>query len=693
MINKQLLNPESIAVIGGSNEFYKPGGKLLKNLIDGGFKGELHVVNPKEEMVQGIKCYKDVNDIPAVDLAILAIPAKLCIEAVSILANKKNTRAFIIISAGFSEAGHEGKLIEDKVVEIITKVNGALIGPNGIGVITPAYAGVFTEPIPAMNPMGIDFISGSGATAVFIIDAGMRKGLSFANIFSVGNCAQIGVEDILKHMDENFDPATSPRIKLLYLENLSNPQILLKHARSLIQKGCKIAAIKSGSSEAGSRAASSHTGALASSDLAVETLFKKAGIIRCSGRDELLTVACALSFPKAKGKNFAIITHAGGPAVMLTDSLSKNGLKVPEIKNEYVRFLLEELYPGSSVSNPIDFLATGTALQLASIIEYVNKKFDEIDAMVVIFGTPGLFKVFDAYQVIHEKIENSIKPIYPVLPSEIVAADEIKTFVSKGHVYFHDEVLLGEALGKIYNMPDIELVEENISDVVKQTVRTIISKTENGYLSPDVVQELIDAVSIPRVIERLVDSERDLVKAAKDVSYPLVMKVVGPVHKSDVGGVTLNIDSATVLLSEFKRMMQISGATGVLLQPMLKGIELFMGAKYENPFGHLILCGLGGIYIELLKDVAAGLAPLCKSEAHRMVQSLKAYQLFKGARGQKPVNETGFVDIMLKLSTLLVVAPEIEELDFNPLLADGDKIVVVDARIKINHTLNKFLSE
>jgi acetyltransferase len=686
-MNKQLLDPRSIVVIGASNEIFKPGGKILKNLVDGGFKGELYVVNPKEELVQGLKCYKDINDIPTTDLAILAIPAGLCVDAVSVLADKKNTRAFVIISAGFSESGHEGKLIEERIVKIINEVNGVLIGPNGIGVITPTYKGVFTEPIPIMDPLGVDFISGSGATAVFIIDAGMKKGLSFANIFSVGNSAQVGVEDILKYMDENFEPETSPKIKLLYLEKIDNPNLLLKHASSLIRKGCKIAAIKSGSSDAGSRAASSHTGALASSDVAVDALFTKAGIVRCYGREDLITVASVFMQAKAKGKNFAIITHAGGPAVMLTDSLSKNGLHVPEIKNEYTKFLLDELFPGSSVANPIDFLATGTALQLASIIEYVNKKFDEIDAMIVIFGTPGLFKVFDAYQVIHEKMQNSIKPIYPVLPSEIVANEEIMAFVAKGNVYFHDEVTLGDALGKVYNMPDIELAEGDFHEADISAIREIIQSSENNYLTPENVQKLIDAVGIPRVKEAVVDNEEDLISVANIISYPLVMKVVGPVHKSDVGGVSLNIDGDDFLRSEFKRMMGISGAVGVLLQPMMKGIELFIGAKFENSFGHIILCGLGGIYIELLKDVAAGLAPLTKNQAHRMIQSLKAYKIFKGARGQKPINENYFVDIMLRLSTLLHYAPEIEELDFNPLLANEEKIIVVDARIKINKAL------
>ncbi|NJO92962.1 MAG: CoA-binding protein [Chloroflexia bacterium] len=683
MINRQLIEPSSIAIIGGSNDVSKPGGKIVKNILTGNFEGELFVVNKKEQEVQGIKCYPDVKELPDVELAILAIPAHFCVEAVDILANKKGTRAFIIISAGFSEHSKEGALIEKEIVRIIESVDGVLIGPNGIGILTPAYNGVFTEPIPQMNPNGVDLVSGSGATAVYILDSGMQKGLSFACVVSVGNSAQVGVEEVLEYMDLNFDPEKSSKIKLLYLEKIEKPEKLLKHASSLIKKGCKIAAIKSGSSEAGSRAASSHTGALASSDTAVDALFRKAGIVRCYGREELTNVGCAFVLPRASGKRFAVITHAGGPAVMLTDTLSKNGLEIPEIKNEYISFLLDELFPGSSVSNPIDFLATGTAEQLGTILEYVNKKFEEIDAMVVIFGSPGLFKIFDVYELLHAKMMKSQKPIYPVLPSVEVASEEINNFISKGNVYFSDEVILGEALGKIYGTPEPAGEATLLKDIDTKKIREVIDNSSDGYLSPDDVQVLIDACNIPRVKEQVVSDKTALLEAARSASYPLVMKVVGPVHKSDVGGVTLNIDNDEFLMSEFDRMMKIKEATGVLLQPMLSGIELFMGANYEPPFGHLILCGLGGIFIEILKDVASGLAPLNKKEAHNMVQSLKSYKLFKGARGQEPIDEELFVDIMLRLSTLLHHAPEIKELDFNPLLAKGKQIVVVDSRIRI----------
>lgn len=400
MITPQLTHPNSIVVVGGSNDIHKPGGKILKNLIDGNFSGKLYVLNPKEDEVQGIKSYRDPKEMPDADLAIIAIAAKYTPQTVEFLTKEKNTRAFIVISAGFSEESAEGKKLEDQVVEAVNKVNGSLIGPNCVGVITPQHHSVFTLPIPDLDPQGCDFISGSGATACFIMEAGIPKGLRFANVYSVGNSAQMGVEDVLKHMDENFDAEKDSKIKLLYMETIEKPDILLKHASSLIKKGCKIAAVKAGTSEAGSRAASSHTGALASSDTAVDALFRKAGIVRCYGREELISVASVFQYPELKGKNIAVITHAGGPAVMITDSLSNGGLQVPPISGTAADELKGKLFPGSSVSNPIDFLATGNAEQLGTIIDYVNEKFDQIDAMVVIFGTPGLSEIYDVYDLL-----------------------------------------------------------------------------------------------------------------------------------------------------------------------------------------------------------------------------------------------------------------------------------------------------
>ena len=683
MLHKKIINPNRIVVIGASNNIQTPGGRVLKNLIDEGFKGELFAVNPKETEVQGIKCYQNVTEIPNVDCAIIAIAAKFTLDTVKVLTQQKETRGFIIFSAGFSEKDKEGEELEHQIVNEINAVGGSLLGPNNIGLINQNYAGVFTTPIPKLNAKGADFITGSGATAVFIMEAAMASGLTFSSVYSVGNSAQIGVEEVLQNLDETFDPETSSKVKLLYIESIDNPQKLLKHASSLIQKGCKIAAIKAGSSSAGSRAASSHTGALANSDVAVDSLFKKAGIIRCYGRNELITVASIFMHPELTGKNIAIITHAGGPAVMLTDSLSSNGLNVPEINGEASKELLTKLYLGSSVANPIDFLATGTAEQLETIIDYCENRFDEIDAMVVIFGSPGLFEVYDVYDVLHKKIRECKKPIFPVLPSVVNVKNEIDYFIGKGNMNFPDEVLFGNALAKIASTSKPNYNETAIVKADSEKIRSIVDNATEGYLKPKQVIELLSAANIPVVREAVCSSKEESLDAAKDLGFPVVMKVIGPIHKSDVGGIFLNINSEEKLVDAFDKIMKIKDATGVLMQPMKKGIELFIGAKKEDKFGHMVLCGLGGIYIEVLKDVNSALAPISLTEASSMIKNLKSYKVIEGVRNQEGINQELFAEIITRISNLVTIAPEISELDLNPLLGNSEEIIAVDARIRI----------
>ncbi len=683
MITRQLTHPKSIVVVGASNDITKPGGKILKNILDGGFRGDLYVSNPKAEEVQGVKSYQDPNSLPDVDLAVIAIAARFIPDLVDLLTKQKKTRAFIILSAGFSEESAEGKRLEERIVKSINAVGGSLIGPNCVGILTPQHHSIFTYPIPKLDPKGCDFISGSGATACFIMEAGIPKGLTFANVYSVGNSAQMGVEEILQYMDETFDPEKDSRIKMLYIEHIAKPKLLLKHASSLIRKGCRIAAIKAGASDAGSRAASSHTGALASSDVAVDALFRKAGIVRCQSREELISVASVFSYPELKGKNIAIVTHAGGPAVMLTDALANGGLEVPPISGIAASELKEKLFPGSSVENPIDFLATGTAEQLGIIIDAVNNQFDHIDAVVVIFGTPGLTEIYDVYEVLDHKMRNSRKPIFPVLPSILTAEKEVKTFLAKGWTNFPDEVQLGHALSKIWNTPAPVDTYVDLPEIDVKTIRNIISKTDHGYINPTHIQKLLDAAGIGRAREAVVTNPDDAVNQAKQLGYPVVMKVVGPIHKSDVGGVILNVNSEKQLITEFERMMQIEDTHAILLQPMLKGTELFAGIKYEPGFGHMILCGLGGIFIEVLKDVSSAISPIGAEEARKMVTSLRSYPIIKGVRGQKPINEQHFIEIIRRLSALVETAPEIVELDLNPLLGNEKHVVAVDARIRI----------
>lgn len=684
MINKQLLNPQSIVVIGGSNNEQKPGGAIVRNLKQGGFKGQLSILNPKEAEVQGIKAVQDMKDLPNADLAILVVAAKYCPDYVDYLTEHKGVRAFIIISAGFGEETHEGLLLEQHILDTCEKWGAALIGPNCIGLMTNNHHSVFTRPIPALDPKGADFISGSGATAVFILESAVTKGLQFNSVWSIGNGKQIGIEDVLEYMDEHFDPEHDSKVKLLYIENISHPERMLKHARSLIAKGCRIAAIKAGSSESGSRAASSHTGAIASSDTAVDALFRKAGIVRCYSREELTTVGCVLTLPEVTGRNVAIVTHAGGPGVMLTDALSKGGMNVPMLDKTIGEELKAQLYPGSSVANPIDFLATGTPEHLGIAIDYCEKRYDNVDAIVVIFGTPGLVPCDDAYAVLHEKMLTCKKPIFPVLPCLNTAGREVKDFLAKGHVNFADEVDLAHALVRVIDTPKPATTDNLCPDVDAAAVRRIIDGIkEDGYIAPEQVRALLQAAAIPVVPEAVSSNCDELVGAARQMGYPIVVKVVGPVHKSDVGGVTLNVKDDEQLKAEFDRMMQIPDATAVMIQKMISGTELFIGAKYEPRFGHNVLCGLGGIFVEVLKDVAMGLAPLSQPEAQQMVRSLKGYKIIQGTRGKQGLDEELYVKIIQRLSTMLFHAPEIKEMDINPLLAGPDHVTAVDARIRV----------
>ena len=716
MINRQLLQPESIVVIGGSNNVHKPGGALVRNLIEGGFplpvagtlpaEGDpgLRIVNPKEDEVQGVKAFHDVKEIPPTELAVLVVAARFCLDYVEYLAKEKEVRAFIIISAGFGEETKEGAKMEQKILDICEQYQCALIGPNCIGLLNSHHHSVFTKPIPSLNPKGADFISGSGATAVFILESGVTKGLAFNSVWSIGNGKQIGIEDVLQYMDEHFDAERDSHIKLLYIENISNPDKLLFHASSLIRKGCRIAAIKAGSSESGSRAASSHTGAIASSDSAVEALFRKAGIVRCYSREELTTAGCifsivapprpspvgrevssaSFSLPTGEGWGGAIITHAGGPGVMLTDALSKGGMKVPKLEGPATEELKSQLFAGASVSNPIDILATGTPEQLGIAIDYCDQRFPEIDAIFVIFGTPGLVQLYTAYDVLHQKIKECHKPIFPILPSVHTAGPEVAEFLKKGHVNFSDEVTLATTLTRVISTPPPAAPEIELFGVDVPRIRNIIgSIEEDGYVAPDIVHQLLESAGIPMVPEMVSNDKKTLTDFAQKVGYPVVAKVVGPVHKSDVGGVALNIRTPEHLALEFDRMMKIEGATSVMVQKMLKGTELFIGAKYEERFGHVVLCGLGGIFVEVLRDVSSGLAPLSYPEAYSMIRSLRAYKIIQGTRGQAGINQQRYAEIIVRLSTLLRFATEIKEMDINPLIADEHDVVAVDARILI----------
>ena len=688
MINPKLLNPQSIVICGASSDIHKPGGKALKNLLESAFQGQIYAVNPKETEVQGVKCYAKVDDLPQVDCAILCIAAKFCAQTVDVLTQQKGTKGFIIISAGFSEENAEGAAIEKHIVDAINAVGGSLIGPNCTGFLNTNYSGCFDTPIPKLDPKGVDFITGSGATAVFIKEYGMSNGLKFNSVWAVGNSAQLGIEDVLEHLDETFDPEKSSRVIMLYMEKIGDPMGLLKHSRSLINKGCHIAAIKSGGSAAGSRAASSHTGALATNDAAVDALFQKAGIVRCHNRQELTTVCGVFMHPEIKGKRCAVITHAGGPAVMLTDVLSNGGMEVPPLKDHPASpALLAKLFGGSSVGNPIDFLATGTAEQLGYIIDTVENEYDEIDFSVVIFGSPGLFSNKEVYDLLDEKMKTCKKPIFPVLPSIINVKDEINDFIAKGRINFPEECVLGNAIVKVYNTPKPQPEHVELPQVDVARIRATVDRCKDGYMEIADYNELLDAAGISRKKSVEVSKKEDALAFAKEVGcskdVPLVMKVVGPLHKSDVGGVTLGVKDLDTVAKEFDRLIVIPETYAVEMYPMLDGTDVYIGAIRDPKFGHQIFFGLGGIFIEVLKDVQSALAPITAAEAKEMLTKLRGYKILQGVRGQEPVNLDLYADQIARVSALVQAAPEIAEMDLNPLLGNPRYVTAVDARIRL----------
>ena len=560
--------------------------------------------------------------------------------------------------------------------------------PNCTGFLNTNYSGCFDTPIPKLDPKGVDFITGSGATAVFIKEYGMTNGLKFNSVWAVGNSAQLGIEDVLEHLDETFDPEKSSHVIMLYMEKVGDPQRLLKHSRSLINKGCHIAAIKSGGSAAGSRAASSHTGALATNDAAVDALFRKAGIVRCQNRQELTTVCGVFMYPEIKGNRCAVITHAGGPAVMLTDVLSNNGIEVPSLKEHPASpALLEKLFGGSSVGNPIDFLATGTAEQLGYIIDTVENEYTDIDFSVVIFGSPGLFSNREVYALLNEKMKTCKKPIFPVLPSIINVKDEIQEFIDMGNINFPEECVLGNAICKVYNTPkpQPENVEQPAIDVAR--IRKTVERCKSGYMEIADYNELLDAAGISRKKSVEVSKVEDALAFAKEVGcskdVPLVMKVVGPLHKSDVGGVTLGVKDLATVEKEFNRLIVIPETYAVEMYPMLDGTDVYIGAIKDPKFGHQIFFGLGGIFIEVLKDVQSALAPISAAEAKEALTKLRGYKILQGVRGQEAVNIDLYADQIARVSALVQAAPEIAEMDLNPLLGNPRYVTAVDARIRL----------
>lgn len=679
---KLLFHPESIAVIGASNEKLKTGGRVTDNIKSNGYIGKLWAINPKAPDVMGLPTFKSVADLPsAPDLAYIAIPAPFVRASLEELA-AKGTKAVIILTAGFGEKDQKGKEEEQRFLEIALKNNMTIIGPNCSGFLTTCYSGKFAGLIPRLKKGQIDIISGSGATVDYLMEQATMRGLSFSNVVNMGNSIQIGVEDIFELVDENYGPENS-RLILMYMESVKKPQKLLKHARSLSKKGCTIVGIKSGVTAAGERAAASHTGAMASPDTAVQALFDKAGIIRVQSKAELIEIACAFTAIKGLITDYrvCVVTDAGGPGVMLSDELGRQGLKQPILSQETQKRLSEVLPPEAAIGNPIDTLPSRTPEQMEKIFTILNEtEKDNIDVIFAITGNSGMTDNWKLYEAILKGMDTGSIPIIPIISSASTCRDMIDKLRDAGRIIFPDEVPVGTALGRLSRKSSLAEPMELPYDFDKTRIEDIL-KNQGEQLDPDAVKGIMAATGLKLPFQADVFDKANFAAACERAGYPLVMKVIGPLHKSDVGGVKIGVTDYEKAIIAFDELMKIKDARGVLVQQMIEGTEVIIGAKKEERFGHLIMFGLGGIYTEALKDVSFALAPLGIEECMAMINKIKTLPILKGIRGQKGVSLEVLADYIARLSLLVHNFVQIEEIDLNPVKGYGKELFVVDARI------------
>ncbi len=677
-----LFRPQSIAVIGASADPMKPGGRVFKLILEHGYGGALWPVNPKATELLGIPAFPNIAALPEPpDLAIVAIPSHMVLAAVTELAECR-TGAVIVLTSGFGEKDTAGKELEAKMRQQADSAGMALIGPNCSGFLTSAYKGKFAGIVPQLPGGAVDFISGSGATVDYVMECAEVRGLSFGTVINLGNSAQMGVEDLVQVYDENYDENCA-RILMLYMESVKKPALLLRHARSLVKKGCVLVGIKSGATLAGSQAAASHTGAMATSDAAVQALFEKAGIIRVTGRSSLIDVACVLQAARGRlsGRRVCIVTDAGGPGVMLADALNRGQMELPVLSAATRAELAKILPPESSTVNPIDALPSRTAGQIEAIIRVLGDlERDNLEAIAFLTGDSGLSDNGAIYQAISDASRKSPIPILPVLSSLTSCREKIETFIRQGNVFFSDEVTMGEAISKVAAWLAPVGITDCPSDYNEVEIRQAVAG-QKGALDPATIKQVLRAAGFRLPKQGEVFDKEHLVEECRRIGFPLAMKAIGPLHKTDVGGVRLGIQDKEMALHTWSELMAIDEATGVLLQPMIDGLEVILGACQEGDFGHLVMFGLGGIHAEVLKDVKFALAPLAPSEARQMIDGIRSRPLLDGVRGAQGMNVEVLVDFLVRLGRLVADFPEIGEIDLNPIKGSGDRLYVVDCRI------------
>jgi len=685
---KAFFEPRSIAVVGAGRKRGGIGAEIFHNLMSAGFQGVLYPVNEKAPFVGSVTAYPRVTDIPGeVDLAIVVVPA----EGVAAIIDdciEKGVRAIVIISAGFAETGTDGRARESALLEKVRNAGVRMIGPNCMGIINTdpkvALNGTFS---PVYPPEGrVAMSTQSGALGLAILDYARRLNLGISTFVSVGNKADVSSNDLIQYWAD--DPRTD--VILLYLESFGNPRKFGRIAKR-IAASKPIVVVKSGRSRAGARAASSHTGALAATDAVVSALFRQAGIIRTDTLEELFDVANLLTHqPVPRGSRVAILTNAGGPGILAADACEAQGLELPMLADATVAELRSFLPATASVANPVDMIASATPDHFLRATRALLAD-ENVDSLVVIFIPPLVTDPEAVAAAIVEGSKESVgKPVLANFMSTKGAPEILRSIPSYGFPEAAASALAkvtayGEWRGKpAGTQPSFDDIR---TDDAKAVVERALERG-GGWLSPIEIGELFSSAGIPVVKSRFVSTVDDALQAAAEVGFPVALKAAGPaiVHKTEVGGVALNLADDVAVRRAYDDMASRLGSdlTGVIIQEMVPaGVEVVVGATLDPTFGPLVLYGSGGILVELLNDVAFRINPLTGADAREMINEVRGTALLRGYRGSKPADEDALADIILRVSALLEICPQIHEMDANPVKILEKGAIVVDARVRV----------
>jgi acetyl coenzyme A synthetase (ADP forming)-like protein len=695
---RRILYPRSVAIIGASRNPDSVGAAVVRNLQASGFRGPIYPVNPSAATIQSLAAYPSVEMIPGgVDLVVVAVPADRVLEAAR-QCGRKGVQALIVLTAGFSEEGDEGRHRQAELLSICRDNGIRLIGPNCIGVIN-------TDPCSPLNatfgpltakPGCIGLASQSGAVGLAAIDFTTARDMGFSSVVSMGNKADISGNDLLGYW--HLDPRTD--VILLYLESFGNPRKFARLARS-IGRSKPIVALKSGRSAVGARATASHTGALlAASDVTVDALFRQAGVIRTDTLDEMLDVAELLSHqPLPAGPRLGIVTNVGGPGVMCADACESHNLQVPALSDSTQSALRRILPDAATVLNPVDMLAAATPDQYRQAVQLVAND-PNVDAVITIFLPPLVAQPAEVARAVAAAVEDGAvrKPVLSVFMSS-AALPDLTTLSGRRIPRYHMPepavVALAHAVRyAAWRSRPVEPIPD-LKDIQREQAAILLSdklQRGGGWLSPDEVRELLAFYGLPVIEQRLVGSAREAGEVAHDFGGEVAVKVVAPgiLHKSDAGGVRLHVRGAAAARRACRQMTRTVQQTsnvdpsGFLVQRMAEpGVELLVGVINDPRFGPTIACGAGGTLVELLKDVAVRLTPLTRTDASGMLRELRSYPLLDGYRGAQPCDTAAVEDILLRVSLLVEDHPCIAELDCNPVIVGPTGACVVDARVRI----------